>query len=212
MAATAMLRKDHEILRQKLDVLEGALQVAPHVPFMLREVCHSLTRLFEQHVRREEHALAPYAHHFGSSERRQELETHAHHLVMLEDLNAMLLLGIKMPTSVVVERLAELIRVLRTHMADEETGIFPVIDREEALAAPGEPVPAMIRPSMSANEVMRVFPETKPVFARHGVTCGCEGCDCLDELAWRRGLNSDALLEELRAAAEGAVPAGAGGA
>ncbi len=57
-----------------------------------------------------------------------------------------------------------------------------------------------IGPTMTANAVMRRFPETVAVFGRYGVVPGVCGCDCLDELAWHRGLDAAALIQELEAA------------
>lgn len=57
-----------------------------------------------------------------------------------------------------------------------------------------------IGPTMTANAVMRRFPETAAVFGRYGVVSGVCGCDCLDELAWHRGLDVAVLIQELEAA------------
>lgn len=211
MTVTQMLRKDHEILRTKLDFLEGVLQVAPSAPLVLRNICHSLTRLFDEHVRREEDTLRPFMYRIEPVMREWELRGHAAQHAVLHDLNSLLLLGIKVSTSMVVERLARLIGELREHMATEEKIIFPIIDRAAEEAEPvHEPLSPMIAPGMSANAVMRAFPATADVFKRHGIECGCEGCECLDELAWRRGLDAGALIEELKAAAGDGAAVGVG--
>ena len=203
MAVTEPLKKDHEVLRRKLEFLEAALQVAPQSVFVLRDMCHSLTKMLDTHIRREEQALSPYTNRIRAILRYRAGQDHADQQVVLRDINTMLLAGIKMPTSTVVNRLSHLIEELREHMAEEEREVFPAVEKAEEEVRPGAmvPLPPLITNQMSANAVMKVFPATRRVFEKHGVTCGCEGCDCLDELAWRRGLEAKELVKELQQAA-----------
>ena len=80
------------------------------------------------------------------------------------------------------------------------TGIGVVAWEGAVLGEPAAPAPR-IEPLMSANAVVRAFPDTRRIFQRYGIDVGCEGCDCLDELAWRHGVDEAVLMEELRAAA-----------
>ena len=199
MAVTTMLKKDHEVLRRKLEFLEAALQMAPQTPFVLRDMCHSLTRMLDEHIRREEQTLAPYTNRISALFRYRAGQDHADQRLVLRDVNTLLLEGIKMPTSTVVSRLSHLIDELREHMAEEEQQVFPAVDRaEEAHPEPVEPQAPMILEGMSANAVMHTFPATRPVFEKYGIRCGCDGCDCLDELAWRHGLDVKTLIQELQ--------------
>jgi len=203
MAATTMLKKDHEVLRRKLEFIETALEVAPQSVFILREMCHSLTKMLDAHIRREEEALAPYANRVRAILRYREGRDHADQQQGLRDINMMLLAGIKMPTSTVVNRLSHLIDELREHMAEEEHEVFPAVEKAEEEVRPGAmvPLPPLITEQMSANAVMKAFPATRPVFEKYRIRCGCDGCDCLDELAWRCGLDAQALVKELQEAA-----------
>lgn len=211
MAVTAMLKKDHEVLRRKLDFLEAALQVAPQSVFVLRDMCHSLTTMLNAHIRREEEALAPHTNRIRALLRYHAGQDHADQQTVLCDINTMLLAGIKMPTSTVVNRLSHLIQELREHMADEEEYLFPAVDSaEQEQPKAGATLKPMITEQMSANAVMKAFPATRAVFEKHGIRCGCEGCECLDELAWRRGLDAKAFVEELQHAGEAALQEPAG--
>ena len=202
MAVTTMLKKDHEVLRRKLGFLEAALQVAPQSPFVLREMCHSLTRMLDEHIHREDEALMPYANRIRAILRYRADQDHADQRLILLDVNALLLQGIKMPTSKVVNLLSHLIEELREHMAEEEREVFPAVEgAEEECREPKETLKPLIAEHMSANVVMKTFPATRRVFEKHGIACGCEGCDCLDELAWRHGLDVKELMENLRQAA-----------
>ena len=199
MAVTTMLKKDHEVLRRKLEFLEAALQVAPQSVFVLREMCYSLTKMLDAHIRREEEALTPYTNRILAILRYRADQDHADQRLILRDVNALLLQGIKMPPSKVVSLLAHLIEELREHMAEEEREVFPAVDEaEEECREPKETLKPLIAEHMSANAVMKTFPATRRVFEKHGIACGCEGCDCLDELAWRHGLEAKGLVEELQ--------------
>lgn len=218
MTITAVLRKDHEVLRRKLETLEGALQVAPQAPHMLRELCFSLAKLLNAHIAREARAVRPYRHRLARVLQERTHHDHANQRLILRDLNALLRQG-HVPTSVVASRLSHLIDELREHFSEEERYVFPCVDHAEALRPEQAHAPEpLITEGMSANAIVRTYPETAQVLERHGICCGIDGCDCLDELAWRRGLDVDTLLAELRAAAkegelasapDALVPAGA---
>ena len=56
---------------------------------------------------------------------------------------------------------------------------------------------------MTVDEVVRRFPETTPVFSRHGVACvGCSAAreDSIEQSAAVHGLDPDQLVAELNAA------------
>ena len=202
MAVTTMLKKDHEVLRRKLEFLEAALQVAPQSPFVLREMCHSLTRMLDEHIHREDEALMPYANRIRAILHYRADQDHADQRLILRDVNALLLQGLKMPTSKVVSLLSHLIEELREHMAEEEREVFPAVEQAEGeQPSPGEALRPLIAEHMSANAIMKTFPTTRGVFEKHGIRCGCEGCECLDEIAWRYGLEAKKLVEELQQAA-----------
>ncbi len=51
--------------------------------------------------------------------------------------------------------------------------------------------------TMTVNRVIHDFPATKPALERFFVNIPVEGCQCLDEVAWRRGLDAQELIERL---------------
>lgn len=203
MAVTAALRKDHDILRTTLECLEAALRVAPEQPLVLRDICcQAFTRVLDRHIKREEAALKPYRHRVQRILRQRERQDHADQRRVLRDLNALLLQGVTVPAGTIAPRFFHLIDELREHMAEEEREIFPTVDRVEAEqpSRASSSVP-LITEGMSANAVMAQCPSTKPVFEKYGIRCGCDGCDDLDELAWRRGMETAELVSELQQAA-----------
>mgnify|MGYP001573165055 FL=1 len=44
MNAIERLKRDHVLIRAKLSVVEGALQMGPEAWFVLRDVCYTLSR------------------------------------------------------------------------------------------------------------------------------------------------------------------------
>ena len=56
--------------------------------------------------------------------------------------------------------------------------------------------------TMTVNRVVQEFPGTRPVFERLFISVPMEGCTCLDEVAWRHGLEAEELLEALETAVQ----------
>ena len=94
-----------------------------------------------------------------------------------------------------------LIPRLRNHMAKEEAELFPAIER--VLADQGEiggeePLgPLGLWEERTINSVIHEYPEAKAVFDRFFINVLCEGYDCLDEVAWRHGMDCGRLLQSL---------------
>jgi len=104
-----------------------------------------------------------------------------------------------------LERIApavrEVIRGLRHHMDEEEAGLFPVLERtlaeQDAARATPASAPCHVDETMTVNRVVQEFPRTKPVFDQLFVSVPMEGCACLDEVAWRHGMEAQELLKQL---------------
>lgn len=131
MSATDGLRKEHEMLRGLLEALEGELEMTPTAMAALRVMCRSLKRMLNEHIQTEEDVLAPYQRRLPQALRGKLVGEHADEWLMLHELDAVFTLGQKLPTSVVVDRLARLIGDLRAHMDEEEREVFDVVDRTE---------------------------------------------------------------------------------
>ena len=97
--------------------------------------------------------------------------------------------------------LTDVIEGLRRHMAEEEVELFPIFDRmlaEQEAAQPAAPTPSStLDETMTVNRIVQRFPRTKPVFEQFFIHIPTEGCTCLDEVAWRHGMESRELLERL---------------
>jgi len=187
-----------------LRLLEAAMQMAPEAQFALREMCWSLARMLDEHIRHEVEALQPYHNRIQALIQARMAQDHADQQVVLRGVNALLLGGINAPVSRAVPPLAELIKELRHHMAQEEQEVFPMVDQlAEEQAAPSYGIGSVITETMTVNHVLHVHPQTREVFRAFKVNWEADGCHCLDELCWRRGVDVAALLRELnRSAAE----------
>lgn len=139
MSATQCLRNEHEMLRGLLEAIEAELEDAPSAMAALRVMCRSLMRMLNEHIRTEEDVLAPYGQHLPPTVRHRIVGEHADEWLLLHELDAIFSERIKLPTSVVIDRLARLIGELRAHMDEEEQDVFPVVDRMERRAWVGEP-------------------------------------------------------------------------
>ena len=207
MKAIERLKRDHAILRSKLDVLEAGLRMGPATWFVLREVSLTLSRQFTNHMRREEElvmACRKAMHPKMLAEVAVEHHDEPEHLRVINQLfvreRGHTLERIRPELTAVIEG-------LRCHMTQEERELFPLLERvlgaREPLEA-REVSQAHLHECMTVNRIVHDYPTTKPVFERFFVSIPYEGCDCLDEVAWRHGMESQELLDQL----EQAIPPG----
>jgi iron-sulfur cluster repair protein YtfE (RIC family) len=66
---------------------------------------------------------------------------------------------------------------------------------------------AKITSEMTAGEVVRTWPETRKIFARHGLTLHCGGIHPLAFVAQKHGFSLEDFLAELNAEIAGAARA-----
>lgn len=200
MRAVERLTRDHVTLRSKLVILESALQVGPQAWFTLRELCHTLARQLRDHIRREEALVAACRSALAPDMLREISVEHLDEPQRLQMLNRLFLDERGESMERIRPALTAIIGGLRHHMDEEERELFPVL---EQILAGRDDVPAGAPPTphfdetMTVNRIVHQFPETAPVFRRLFVNILCEGSDCLDEVAWRHGLESRELLANL---------------
>ena len=110
--------------------------------------------------------------------------------------------------------LTDIIRGLRHHMAEEERELFPILERVLAEPESHETATATsqtpLNEEMTVNRIVREFPRTKPVFEQLFINVPLEGCTCLDEVAWRHGMEARELLKKLGTAIGSCSCAGRG--
>ena len=129
MGATESLRREHQLLRANVRLLEVAMQMVPEAPFVLREICWSLARMLEDHIWHEAEAIRPYSGQIQGFMQARMARDHADQQIILRDVNILLVGRINTPTSQAVLPLAYLIDELREHMDEEECELFPMVDR-----------------------------------------------------------------------------------
>ena len=204
MKAVDRLRRDHTILRAKLEVLESALRMGPETWFVLREVCFTLARQLRDHIKREEelvvacrNALDPRVLAEVSVEHHDEPEH-------LRAINRLFVSEAGHSLERIKPALTEVIQGLRRHMEEEEHELFPLLERVFTEHEPSQktmPVgSSRLDEVMTVNRVVQQFPRTKTVFERLFINVPMEGCSCLDEVAWRHGMESGELLAHLEEA------------
>ena len=66
--------------------------------------------------------------------------------------------------------------------------------------APAAPAPAPIDETMTVNRVIHDFPHTRPVLERLFIDMLTDGYTCLDEVAWRHGMEAKDLVARLERA------------
>ena len=192
------LKRDHRLLRAKLDVLESALDMGGETWFVVRELCHSLIVQLRPHLRREEEAITVAKCAIGSNVLSRVEAEHMEDPQQLNRVYELFLDGPQQPFEGLRIKLWPIIRRLRDHLDDEECNLYPLLEKGILAGAASAHEPARkLSETMTINRVLRDYPETKPVFSRFFINSHVEGCDFLDEVAWRHGMESRELLDHL---------------
>jgi len=201
MNAIERLKRDHKILRSKLDVLESALQLGPQTWFVLREVCFTLARQICDHMRREEELIAAARKALDPAVVAHVSLQHDDEPQHLRTINRLFIAEQGHSLERIQPELSRLIVGLRHHMDEEEAELFPALERalqgQEPSTVAERPISSRLDERMTVNRVVQEHPSTRGVFERLFVNVPYEGCACLDEVAWRHGLESRELLEHL---------------
>ena len=197
------LRRDHTILRAKLSVLEGALTMGPETWFVLREVCHTLSRQLQDHIKREEELVTACKEALTDDALPHLTVEHKDEPALLRTINRLFIEEQGHSLASIKPALKRLIIGLRGHMDEEEAELFPLLERVLAGREAEGPLTveagSHLDEAMAVNRVLREFPATKRVFDSLFVNVPFEGCDCLDEVAWRRGMEAQDLINRLDA-------------
>jgi len=204
MNAVERLRRDHALLRSKLDVLESALKMGPETWYVLREVCFTLSRQLRDHIRREEELVAACRKAMNPKVLAEVSVEHHDEPQHLRTINRLFVRASQHSLEQITPVLTEVIHGLRRHMTEEERELFPLLER--TLAEHGQFNESTTSGSNRLEEVMTVncviqqYPRTKPLFERLFINVSMEGCTCLDEVAWQRGMEARDLIHKLEAA------------
>ena len=199
MRAVDRLRRDHEVLRTKLDVLEATLGMTPPTTwFILRELCYTLSRQLQDHIRREEELVTACQQSLSPDVRSHVRLEHDEEPQLLRTVNHLFIEEGGKAVEQIRGVLGELIPRLRRHMEEEEAELFPAIERvlgeREEPEAQEPSVLTRLGEQMTISHVLHTYPQTKPLLERLFINVPYEGYDCLDEVAWRRGMDCRQLL------------------
>ena len=205
MNAIERLRRDHRILRSKLDVLEAGLQMEGDTWYVLREVCFTLSRQLRDHIKREDDLVVACRKAMNPKILAEVVVEHKDEPAHLRTINRLFVSEAGHSLERIKPALTDVIHGLRHHMAEEEVELFPILERvlQEREAATPSVAPLTkhhVDEEMTINRIVQQFPTTKPVFERLFINVLMEGCTCLDEVAWRHGMEAKELLQRLEEA------------
>ena len=208
MKGVDRLRRDHTILRAKLDVVEATVNMSPETWYVLREVCLTLSRQLRDHIKREEALVVACRTMMNPKVLAEIVVEHREEPLHLRAINRLFVSERGQPFSQIKPALLSVVDGLRRHMAEEEAELFPVLERVLADREAEEPSASRAAPlrerlfdeATTVNRAVQACPETRPVFEQLLISIPAEGCSCLDEVAWRHGMDCRELLERLEAA------------
>jgi len=202
MNAVERLKRDHQILRAKLNVLETALTLGPESWYVLREVCFTLSRQLQDHMRREEELIARCRQTMSPHVLAEIALEHQDEPAHLRTINRLFITQVDYSLERIKPVLTEAIQGLRRHMAEEEAELFPILERElrdqETVTTQEAAMPTQhVDETMTVNRIVHDYPATQRTFRRLFINVPYEGCTCLDEVAWRHGMNTGELVKAL---------------
>ncbi len=200
MNVLSRFRRDHDVFRTQLAALEAALDRGTKTWRLWRDISFSLSRHLRAHVRYEDGTVASCAWRLGTID-ANTLERfsidHGQEWRFLQCANGYLAQVLYVPDAHVRAVLAEFIAAFRLGMDQQEAQLFPLINRvfgaQERFEDPQVP-PRVLVETMTGNQVIRLYPETRAVFERLFINVTYEGSRGLDELAWNCGIEGRALL------------------
>jgi hypothetical protein len=189
MIAMARLRREHDLLRSKAQAVASLFAEGQESGPLVGQLCHALMVELRSHVRREDAlaALAP-----------EDAVSHQGALQALESLVKALVTR-RLFAAPQARPLFEVFhRTLQHTMDQQEAQLFPALEERLRSGGPVEvPAPELaVDDRMSLNSFIHLYPWTKPAFEQI-LSLPAEGCDSLEEIAWRRGTDPQALIAQL---------------
>jgi hypothetical protein len=204
MNAVERLKQDHERFRATCNALEGALQLWPETRLIVRELCFTLSRGLEEHDRREEALIASCHAPLSAGELTQLAEGHSGESHMVRAALQRLLEEPSQGLDEVQPHVADAITRSRSHMDEQEYKLFPALEWVLSTRGGGQmseqSTAVRLTEGMTVREVLRRYPGTKTAFGQFFIDTWFEGYDCLDEVAWRHGVDTERLLAHLEEA------------
>ena len=204
MDAIERLKRDHTILRSKLEMLESALQMGSRAWYVLHEISFTLAQQLKDHLKREETHVTGCRSLLNPKVLAEVAVEHRDEPEHLRTINRLFVSQPPRAMELIQPALVRVIEGLRRHMAEEEAELFPLLERAYASLSRSTAAvttsPSRLQETMTVNHVVQAFPSTKPVFERLFMNVSLEGCTCLDEVAWRHGMDCQQLLTLLEEA------------
>ncbi|MDP3723417.1 MAG: hemerythrin domain-containing protein [Candidatus Omnitrophota bacterium] len=194
MNAGEGVQRDHEILRATLDAAEAALAQGREAWSALREACATLLKRLEGHVQREAEVVASCREQLRAAGVDAARLEHDDEYRYLRAINRLFMAEPECAFAGIQPALAVLVANLRRRMEEQETILFPLMKRHPGAAARSAPLE--LTPTMTVNRVLRQYPSTHATLERL-VDLSYEAYDPLDEVAWRHGMDCEALLAML---------------
>lgn len=204
MNAINRLKRDHSIFRSKLNVLESALRMGQDAWFVLRAECFSLAKQLEGHAQREE-GLSASCHAVPSHGRPSA--SFADHMMESRHLAFINRFLIEQPSRLlkrIEPTITRFVSIFRGRMDRQESTVFPIVEEtlvpskvNQLFLKKEEGLPWGLSETMTVGEVVACYPAAGPVLERLFIDQTFERYDCLDEVAWRHGMESQELLARL---------------
>lgn len=201
------LKEDHDRVTSKIPILESAFAMGEEAWFVIREVCFSVSTQLHTHIKHEEQLVVACRSVLGQLSleelNRFDVTHHKEHR-RLQIINWLLKGDPCFSLDGIRSTCATAITTLHHHIEQQEAELFPLLER---VLGPYEIVwrdwlraATRLTGTMTVQEVLRRYPQTKAVFERFSVDGVLERYETLEEVAWCHGVESRRLLAHLEKA------------
>ena len=179
------LKRDHSLLRAKSTILASTLHMGEVAWFIAREVSFTYAQQLEEHARRETRLL-------------DACHDHAAEQAQLKAINRLFAEEPRCSLGRIRPLLNTFMAALQHGMGRQEVRLFPMFEDRVALddlLRRQDPLkPSELTETMTVQEVAHRYPKTRAVLDGLFIDRRFEGYDCLGEVAWRHGMDGQALL------------------
>lgn len=137
MNALNRLKAEHRRLLSMMAALESALAMGASAWFVLRQVCFSVSKQLDEHVKGEEQLFAVCDRVLRHVDAEDDLELPAAHQdasEQLQHITRFLWTGAETSIEDVRPRLTRVLATVRYQMHEQETRVFPLLERVMGLA------------------------------------------------------------------------------
>lgn len=195
------LQRDHDLIQRQVRMLEGLLELGEQAWFALRQVCFTLAQHVRHHIESRQRIIDEASAMCPESGLTALAIKQGDERAILSQIHRLFIDSQEQRVAGIKASLQTHLAVLQSQLISEKQALFPVLEKifNSELACGGRPdeAPSPVSETMTLRRLLDKFPQCESVFDSLFINCTLEQTTCLDELAWRHGLQFEDLVKRL---------------